>query len=137
MLILLKELNKNRMSVWVCENKLKLAFTGETPPVQLIDKVKEKKQSVIDFLNERGIFSEEDFQGFIFNKDQSNFDINFVDPSQYPGNKIEAIFPATSLQQGFVYHHLAQPQDDAYRVQLLLDYHDRLDFAAYQQAWTL
>ncbi|WP_038255181.1 condensation domain-containing protein, partial [Xenorhabdus bovienii] len=25
----------------------------------------------------------------------------------------------------------------AYRVQLLLDYHDRLDFAAYQQAWTL
>ncbi|WP_230578815.1 condensation domain-containing protein, partial [Xenorhabdus bovienii] len=51
--------------------------------------------------------------------------------------QVEAIFPATSLQQGFVYHHLAQPQDDAYRVQLLLDYHDRLDFAAYQQAWTL
>ncbi|WP_275359790.1 non-ribosomal peptide synthetase [Xenorhabdus bovienii] len=137
MLILLKELNKNRVSVWVCENKLKLAFTGETPPVQLIDKVKEKRQSVIDFLNERGIFSEEDFQSFIFNKNQSNFDITFADPSQYSGNKIEAIFPATSLQQGFVYHHLAQPQDDAYRVQLLLDYHDRLDFATYQQAWTL
>ncbi|MDE9511634.1 amino acid adenylation domain-containing protein, partial [Xenorhabdus bovienii] len=51
--------------------------------------------------------------------------------------QIEALYPATSLQQGFVYHYLAQPQDDAYRVQLLLDYHDRLDFAAYQQAWVL
>ncbi|WP_038191750.1 condensation domain-containing protein, partial [Xenorhabdus bovienii] len=51
--------------------------------------------------------------------------------------QIEALYPATSLQQGFVYHYLAQPQDDAYRVQLLLDYHDRLDFAAYQQAWAL
>ncbi|WP_230579557.1 condensation domain-containing protein, partial [Xenorhabdus bovienii] len=137
MLILLKELIKNRVSVWVCENKLKLAFAGETPPVQLIDKVKEKRQSVIDFLNERCIFSEEDFQSFIFNKNQSNVDITFADPSQYLENKIEAIFPATSLQQGFVYHYLAQPQDDAYRVQLLLDYHDRLDFAVYQQAWAL
>ncbi|YAP80750.1 non-ribosomal peptide synthase/polyketide synthase [Xenorhabdus stockiae] len=51
--------------------------------------------------------------------------------------QLEALYPATSLQQGFVYHHLAQPQDDAYRVQLLLDYHTAIDVAAYQQAWTL
>ncbi|WP_169928590.1 hypothetical protein, partial [Xenorhabdus hominickii] len=44
--------------------------------------------------------------------------------------QVEALYPATSLQQGFVYHYLAQPQDDAYRVQLLLDYHDNLDLAA-------
>ncbi|WP_235428074.1 non-ribosomal peptide synthetase [Xenorhabdus khoisanae] len=50
---------------------------------------------------------------------------------------IEALYPATSLQQGFIYHHLAQPQDDAYRVQLLLDYRTQLDLTAYQQAWTL
>ncbi|MBD2786612.1 non-ribosomal peptide synthetase, partial [Xenorhabdus sp. 3] len=50
---------------------------------------------------------------------------------------IEALYPATSLQQGFIYHHLAQPQDDAYRVQLLLDYHAPIDLAAYQQAWAL
>ncbi|WP_323861657.1 condensation domain-containing protein, partial [Xenorhabdus doucetiae] len=53
---------------------------------------------------------------------------------RYP---IEALYPATSLQQGFIYHHLAQPQDDAYRVQLLLDYHAPIDLAAYQQAWAL
>ncbi|MBD2812907.1 hypothetical protein ID853_19040, partial [Xenorhabdus sp. Vera] len=51
--------------------------------------------------------------------------------------QIEALYPATSLQQGFIYHHLAQPQDDAYRVQLLLDYHTNIDIAAYQQAWAL
>ncbi|MDE9500012.1 hypothetical protein KKJ22_20000, partial [Xenorhabdus bovienii] len=42
-----------------------------------------------------------------------------------------------SLQQGFIYHHLTQPQDDAYRVQLLLDYHTQLDISVYQQAWIL
>ena len=40
---------------------------------------------------------------------------------------IEAIYPATSLQQGFIVHHLSQPQDDAYRVQVLLDYAASLD----------
>ncbi|WP_426578546.1 amino acid adenylation domain-containing protein [Xenorhabdus stockiae] len=51
--------------------------------------------------------------------------------------QLEVLSPASSLQQGFIYHHLAQPQDDAYRVQLLLDYHSNIDMAAYQQAWTL
>ncbi|WP_255296182.1 non-ribosomal peptide synthetase, partial [Xenorhabdus cabanillasii] len=51
--------------------------------------------------------------------------------------RVEALYPATSLQQGFIYHYLAQPQDDAYRVQLLLDYHTNVDLAAYQQAWSL
>ncbi|WP_275361910.1 non-ribosomal peptide synthetase [Xenorhabdus bovienii] len=51
--------------------------------------------------------------------------------------QVEALYPATSLQQGFIYHHLAQPQDDAYRVQLLLDYHTAVDIPAYQHAWAL
>ncbi|OTA15882.1 peptide synthase [Xenorhabdus vietnamensis] len=133
MLMLFKELQENRVSVWVRENKLKLAFTGETPPVQLIDKVKKKRENILDFLNERNIFSEEDFESFIFSDGYSGSN----DSSISPENKIEAIFPATSLQQGFVYHHLAQPQDDAYRLQLLLDYHTNVDLAAYQQAWSL
>ncbi|MCJ8267882.1 MAG: condensation domain-containing protein, partial [Psychrosphaera sp.] len=53
------------------------------------------------------------------------------------GCDIEAIYPANSLQQGFVYHHQKLPNDDAYRVQILLDYHQKLDVAAYQQAWHL
>ncbi|WP_228005720.1 non-ribosomal peptide synthetase [Xenorhabdus sp. BG5] len=116
--MLFKELKKNHVSIWAYENKLKLAFTGETPPVQLIDKVKKKRENILTFLHEENIFSEEDFKRFTF-------------------NGIEVIFPATSLQQGFIYHHLTQPQDDAYRMQLLLDYHTNIDFTAYQQAWSL
>ncbi|MCM0151737.1 amino acid adenylation domain-containing protein, partial [Photobacterium galatheae] len=50
---------------------------------------------------------------------------------------IEAIYPASSLQQGFIYHQLSQPEDDAYCVQLLMDYHCALDVATYRAAWQL
>ncbi|AGC75285.1 amino acid adenylation domain protein [Nonlabens dokdonensis DSW-6] len=50
-------------------------------------------------------------------------------------NSISGIYPASSLQQGFIYHAISQPDDDAYRVQLLLDYHDELDVDKYLQAW--
>ncbi|NRD71665.1 amino acid adenylation domain-containing protein [Shewanella sp. VB17] len=50
---------------------------------------------------------------------------------------IEAIYPATSLQQGFIYHHISQPDDDAYRVQMLFDYQRALDLDNYQEAWRL
>ena len=52
-------------------------------------------------------------------------------------NKIQAIFPANSLQQGFIYHALSQSEDDAYRVQLLLDYHNKINVESYKQAWDL
>ncbi|PZX36282.1 non-ribosomal peptide synthase protein (TIGR01720 family)/amino acid adenylation domain-containing protein, partial [Nonlabens dokdonensis] len=50
-------------------------------------------------------------------------------------NSISGIYPASSLQQGFIYHAISQPEDDAYRVQLLYDYHDALDIDKYLQAW--
>ncbi|WP_323856188.1 condensation domain-containing protein, partial [Xenorhabdus koppenhoeferi] len=131
--MLFKELNKNHVSVWICENKLKLAFTGEAPPVQLIDEVKQRRESILDFLNEKSIFSEEEFNRFISNENRTDLAGSAI----FPKNKIAAIFSATSLQQGFIYHHLAQPEDDAYRVQLLLDYHTHVDLAVYQQAWSL
>ncbi|PHM40752.1 non-ribosomal peptide synthetase [Xenorhabdus szentirmaii] len=138
MLMLFKELNKNHVSLWVCENKLKLAYTGDTPPVQLIDEVKQKKDNILAFLNEKRVFSEEAFKDFIFRKNiASEHHTNSGVSAPTAKNAIEAIFPATSLQQGFVYHYLAQPQDDAYRVQLLLDYHANVDSAIYQQAWLL
>ncbi|MDF1757735.1 MAG: amino acid adenylation domain-containing protein, partial [Legionellaceae bacterium] len=50
-------------------------------------------------------------------------DFKTVDLSQSLLNKlqendpnIEAIYPASSLQQGFIYHAISQPEDDAYRV---------------------
>lgn len=50
-------------------------------------------------------------------------------------NEIEAIFPANSLQQGFVYHALSQKEDDAYRVQVLYDYREAVNIVNYLKAW--
>lgn len=52
-------------------------------------------------------------------------------------NAIQEICLANSLQQGFIYHAISQPQDDAYRVQLLFDYLKPLDIECYKQAWLL
>ena len=49
--------------------------------------------------------------------------------------KIEAIYPANSLQQGFIYHVLSNPEDDAYRVQLLFDYSRPINAENYKKAW--
>lgn len=40
------------------------------------------------------------------------------------------------MQQGFIYHALAQPNDDAYHVQLMWDYHHDLNIDLYKQAWS-
>lgn len=48
---------------------------------------------------------------------------------------IQAMYPANSLQQGFIYHAVSQPDDDAYRVQLLYDYYCELNVAHYFDAW--
>ncbi|WP_299011886.1 condensation domain-containing protein, partial [uncultured Shewanella sp.] len=50
---------------------------------------------------------------------------------------IETLFSANSLQQGFIAHGLTYPDDDAYCVQLLLDYQAQLDIDCYQEAWRL
>ncbi|MDP3705418.1 MAG: amino acid adenylation domain-containing protein [Legionellaceae bacterium] len=60
-----------------------------------------------------------------------------LDTLQERDPNIEAIYPANSLQQGFVYHALSQPDDDAYRVQLLLDYHSTMNVEMYKKAWEL
>ena len=57
--------------------------------------------------------------------------------AQAQGNRIAYIYPANSLQQGFIYQALSQPEDDAYRVQLLFDYHQTLDVKCYVKAWEL
>ena len=50
-------------------------------------------------------------------------------------NGISKIFPATGLQQGFIYQALSHPEDDAYRIQLIFDYQEPLALDLYTQAW--
>ncbi|WP_440055540.1 amino acid adenylation domain-containing protein [Pseudoalteromonas sp. T1lg65] len=48
---------------------------------------------------------------------------------------LQAVYPATNLQQGFVFHQLNMPEDTAYRVQSQMQYFDVIDPELYQQAW--
>jgi len=50
-------------------------------------------------------------------------------------NEITHIYPATSLQKGFISHALNLPDDDAYRIQVLFDYKHALNTDAYLKAW--
>lgn len=52
-------------------------------------------------------------------------------------HQLDAIYSATSLQKGFLSHALMHPDDDAYRVQFVIDYHQQLDVTLYRQAWQL
>lgn len=49
-------------------------------------------------------------------------------------NSLAHIFPANSLQQGFIYHSLSQKEDLAYRQQYQFEYHEPLDVGAYIKA---
>ncbi|MBF0398376.1 MAG: amino acid adenylation domain-containing protein, partial [Desulfobacterales bacterium] len=51
--------------------------------------------------------------------------------------QIQGIFPATSLQQGFIYHALSFPEDDAYRVQVMFDYYNRIENEKLKKAWEI
>ncbi|MBF0398657.1 MAG: amino acid adenylation domain-containing protein, partial [Desulfobacterales bacterium] len=68
-------------------------------------------------------------------------DFHFVNISQNLLDKltskyeIEGIYPANSLQQGFIYHALRYPKDDAYLVQMLFDYNNELNVEVYKEAW--
>lgn len=52
--------------------------------------------------------------------------------------EVESIYLANSLQQGFIYHAISQgDEDEAYRSQLLWDYHVAIDIDKLKQAWQL
>ena len=52
--------------------------------------------------------------------------------------EIEAIYPANSLQQGFIYHDVAQgASDSAYRVQMIWDYYNSIQIDILKQAWQI
>ncbi|QUI62930.1 amino acid adenylation domain-containing protein [Pseudoalteromonas sp. A22] len=50
---------------------------------------------------------------------------------------LAAVYPATNLQQGFIFHQLNSPEDTAYRVQSQMQYFDKVDTALYCRAWQL
>ncbi|WP_025742494.1 non-ribosomal peptide synthetase [Aquimarina pacifica] len=77
-------------------------------------------------------YSPSDFQTVRLSQQLIN---NLQNEARSNQNSIEHIYPANSLQQGFIYHVISQPEDDAYRVQKLYDYKGNLDVEKYVEAW--
>ncbi|MDP3704829.1 MAG: amino acid adenylation domain-containing protein [Legionellaceae bacterium] len=50
---------------------------------------------------------------------------------------IQAIYKASSLQQGFIYRALHHPEDHTYSIQAIVDYQQALDCVSYEKAWEL
>ncbi|MFD1260465.1 non-ribosomal peptide synthetase [Entomomonas asaccharolytica] len=62
---------------------------------------------------------------------------NLLDKIQ-DNNEITAIYPANSLQQGFIYHAIVQGElDNAYRIQMIWDYQNPLQADLLHKAWQL
>ena len=68
-------------------------------------------------------------------------DVSYVVSQEYldrlqQSKKIEGVYLANSLQQGFIYHALKQGDvDDAYRIQLIFRYHQSLNLLSSKEAW--
>ena len=135
MLSLIQQLKANTASIWLSDEKLKLSYADQPLEPELLNLLKTQKNEIIAFLKEHNIFSQRDFNQKNFTS-SSGLSFNTGLSSNTKGD-IEAIYPATSLQQGFIFHQLSQEDDDAYRSQSLLDYTRGLDVAIWQQAWRL
>ncbi|WP_440055541.1 amino acid adenylation domain-containing protein [Pseudoalteromonas sp. T1lg65] len=124
MLNLCQTLANDNIAIWANGDKLKIAHGDTGLSQQWISWLKDNKNQLLAYLNKAGIVSEQDFN-------------TALKKEQEQANNIRAIYPATAMQKGFVYHHLAQPNDDAYRVQLVIDYQQSLDLDLYKKAWIL
>jgi amino acid adenylation domain-containing protein/non-ribosomal peptide synthase protein (TIGR01720 family) len=79
--------------------------------------------------NEGGSYTPGDFK-------YVNISQSLLDALQSQGD-LAGIYPANSLQQGFIYHALRQAADDAYLLQRVYDYNHALDVDKYIKAWEL
>ncbi|WKL50105.1 amino acid adenylation domain-containing protein [Flavobacterium pectinovorum] len=132
----------NRISINGSVNKNELGFSvisrlGEEKTKELTESFKRHLTKVIDHCSEQVAKSEISYTPSDFNSVRiSQSLLDRLELSAREGhNEVKYIYPATSLQQGFIYHALSQPDDDAYRVQQLDDYHEPLDVDKYLQAW--
>jgi amino acid adenylation domain-containing protein len=132
---LIEKAKKSNVSLWADNDKIKISYGNVAPETSFIEAIKSQKDGLLQFLKTNNIVTEEKFK--LFKEASQTEKVNLQKDKPNENSNIEAIYPANSLQQGFIFHHLNQPKDDAYRVQMLLDYYETLNIEVYQQAWKL
>ncbi|WP_232789950.1 non-ribosomal peptide synthetase [Serratia sp. H1n] len=94
------------------------ATTYQQRLIQLIDGLKQSPRSYLTESDVNGVVSAG----------------TLADIQQH--EEVTAIYPANSLQQGFIYHYVLQGDiDNAYRTQMVWHYHNALNIERLKQAW--
>ena len=134
--------NPNRIDIngMVSNGKLGLKIItqlGEETTQQLSDSLKYHLKTIIEHCEQTlekdgSSYTPSDFK--FVRLSQSLLDVLHSEAGA-AHNEIAHLYPASSLQQGLIYHALAQIEDDAYRVQTLYDYHQSIDVEKYINAW--
>ena len=92
MLDLVESLKTQNVSIWACDGKIKLAYGEQSPSQDLVGTIKSQKSEILEFLDTHKIVSQTAFDNF-FNKEKD------TQKEATESNSIEAIYPASSLQQ--------------------------------------
>ncbi|REC41714.1 non-ribosomal peptide synthetase, partial [Chryseobacterium pennipullorum] len=117
----------------IVDGQLRFNIAAYLPQDQVKRMAQQFKDCLIDIINElsgntRSFLTPSDVENIV-NKEQLD------EIQEY--REAEHIFLANSLQEGFVYHALKQGDtDDSYRVQLIWDYHSKIDIENLKKAWS-
>ena len=124
------DLNALNISGFVVDGKLQFHISSKLKNTdELVTNFKQKLLEIIahTLQTRRSYLTVSDIDNIISWK--------FLDKIQQE-KEVTSVYLANSLQQGFIYHALNQGEvDDAYRVQLIWEYHTELDIAKLKQAW--
>lgn len=115
------------LNSWIADEQLCFRFDGMLTMASLTEVAQQFIHEVRQLIEQRVILPEEI-------RDELPATVRRTLQQRYAP---QAIFPCNSLQQGFIYHHVSQPDDASYRVQMVLDYLTDLNPEHYRQAWEL
>ncbi len=119
---------------WVVNGELQFSLDGQLVQESL-DKLAEYYQQSLEKLIK---ILKKASRCYLTTSDVDNvINQEYLDEIQ-ANREVEAVYLANNLQQGFIYHALTQGNiDQAYRVQISWEYHNKLDVDKLQHAWKL
>ena len=129
-----KDYNILSINCGIIGGELHLYITGNFAEERLI----EFAQSYVRKIEKRIIYLESEKKQKL-----TLADINFILSYQaldkiQSARETESVYLANNLQQGFIYHSISQGEiDDAYRTQMLWEYHNELEIEKLKEAWEI
>nr|WP_260232358.1 non-ribosomal peptide synthetase [Chryseobacterium lactis] len=118
----------------VVDGQLRFGISGYLSESQVLMLSEDFKKHIVAITN----YLSEETRSYLTPSDVDHIVDNDQLQHIQESGEIEGVYLANSLQEGFVYHALNQGEkDDAYRVQLMWDYHTEINLEHLQKSWRL